>query len=280
LDRLVYIGFGSIWFTDFVMAHKLLRIDDMVSIESNDIGYRRAAFNSPYATVIVKHGLSGQVLATLFDDPKLSGRPWMIWLDYDYEFKESIKDDLQSLIEKAPVNTVILTTFSGVESRYGKPADRPGRLRQLFGPIVPDEFPTTSCRNESMHSTLADFTLDFMTSTAATMARPGGFVPAFRILYKDSTPMVTVGGILPAQEAAHIVVDAVKRPDWPCRPEKVINVPHLTLKEAAVLQAQLPRVGSLTRAFIQTLGFDLEPQQIEAFEKYYRQYPTFAQILL
>jgi hypothetical protein len=32
----VYVGFGSIWFTDFVMAHKMLRIDDMVSIEGDE----------------------------------------------------------------------------------------------------------------------------------------------------------------------------------------------------------------------------------------------------
>lgn len=43
LRNAVYIGFGSIWFTDFVMAHKVLNIDDMVSIEANEIGFRRAS---------------------------------------------------------------------------------------------------------------------------------------------------------------------------------------------------------------------------------------------
>jgi len=56
LERLAYIGFGSIWFTDFVLAHKLLGIDDMWSIECHDVGYRRALFNAPYATVHVEHG--------------------------------------------------------------------------------------------------------------------------------------------------------------------------------------------------------------------------------
>jgi len=36
LERLIYVGFGSIWFTDFMLAHKILRIDDMVSIEGDD----------------------------------------------------------------------------------------------------------------------------------------------------------------------------------------------------------------------------------------------------
>src|SRR5712692_6704606 len=78
LDRLAYIGFGSIWFTDFVLAHKVLRIDDMVSIEDNDIGYLRAKFNSPYSTVRVEHGLSTAILPRLFAEPGLARRPWML----------------------------------------------------------------------------------------------------------------------------------------------------------------------------------------------------------
>src|SRR5438128_622831 len=68
LERLAYVGLGSIWFTDFTMAHKLLGIDDMVSIESHPVGYRRAVFNSPYATVKVREGYSSEVLPALYDD--------------------------------------------------------------------------------------------------------------------------------------------------------------------------------------------------------------------
>jgi len=75
---LVYVGFGSIWFTDYVMAHKLLGIDDMVSIESDEIGYRRAVFNSPYATVRVLQGLASEVLPTLYDDALVARRPWLV----------------------------------------------------------------------------------------------------------------------------------------------------------------------------------------------------------
>ncbi len=39
LGELVYIGFGSIWFTDFQTAHKDLKIKDLISIEGDDIGF-------------------------------------------------------------------------------------------------------------------------------------------------------------------------------------------------------------------------------------------------
>jgi len=279
LDRLAYIGFGSIWFTDFVMAHKLLGIDDMVSIEANDVGYRRATFNSPYATVRVRHGFSSDVLPSLYGDEIVGGRPWMIWLDYDYEFDESLREDVRSIIENAPMNSVVLVTFNGHEMKYGKAPDRPDRLRQLFGSAVPDDLPKRACKDERMQQTLTDLATDFMKSVAEDLARPGGFVPAFRLNYKDSAPMVTVGGILPARGAARIAFDFVNGPGWSCRPQKPIVAPHLTIREAVSLQSQLPRPGNLSREFVQTLGFDLEDEQIEAFERYYRQYPAFAQIV-
>ena len=66
LDNMVYIGFGSVWFTDFVMAHKLLGIQDMVSMEADVIGYKRALFNAPYATVRVMEGSSAAALPCLY----------------------------------------------------------------------------------------------------------------------------------------------------------------------------------------------------------------------
>lgn len=278
LDRLVYVGFGSVWFTDFVAAHKVLRIEDMVSIEGHDVGYRRAAFNAPYATIRVKHGYSGEILPTLFEDETLKGRPWFVWFDYDYCFNESVKDDVRSLIEKAPPSSIVILTFNGHEMEYGRAQERPERLRELFGAVVPDELSKNSCHGDRMQETLADLTLDYMRSVAADLSRPGGFLPAFRIIYKDSAPMVTVGGVLPTKGAVSTATCVLDAEAWRCNPKKRIIAPHLTMREAAILQSQLPRATPLTRTQIKSLGFDLEEEQIETFQHYYKQYPAFAQI--
>lgn len=279
LDNMMYVGFGSIWFTDFVTAHRALGVNDMISIEGNEVGYKRAVFNTPYATVRVEHGMSGDVLPKLFAEAGIRNRPWLIWLDYDYELKESGLDDIRAVIENAPVNTILLATFNGHEMGYGRAPERPERLRELLGALVPDDLPKAACKDDRMQDTLADLALGYMQSVAAEVARPGGFVSAFRILYRDGAPMVTVGGILPARGAARIAADVVAELAWPCRPAIPIKAPHLTLREAAVLQSQLPRNEQLTRAAVQALGFDLEDEQIAAFEAYYRQYPAFAQII-
>jgi hypothetical protein len=137
----------------------------------------------------------------------------------------------------------------------------------------------TACKDELMQQTLANLALDFMKSVAADLARPGGFIPAFRVVYKDSVPMVTVGGVLPAKGAVRIASDVVNALNWPARPAKPITAPHLTMREATTLQCKLPSATKLTRNVVQELGFDLEEEQIEAFETYYRQYPAFAQIV-
>jgi hypothetical protein len=280
LDRLVYIGLGSIWFADFHMAHKLLQIKDMISMEADEIGFRRAAFNQPFKTITVKNGHSFEILPMLLYDSVLSGRPWLVWLDYDGPLEETVVEDIRIPIENAPRNTVLLTTFSAAGRRFGKPAERPARLQALLGGVVPDDLDKELCRDEPLPATLVDLTTKFMISAAASMARPGGFISAFRLTYRDTTPMVTVGGILPAKAAVGAAKASINKSDWPGVVTEPIAAPHLTLLEVAVMQAQLPRSRRLSRKSIQRLDVDLEEEQIRSFERYYRYYPAFVQIML
>ena len=279
LADMVYVGFGSIWFADFVMAHKSLDIRDMVSMERDDIGYRRAVFNKPYATVHVRHGHSSRILAELYSDENFRTCPWVVWLDYDSHLDEALRDDIRSVIEKSPENTVFLVTFDGRENGYGRADDRTSRLRDLFGAVVPDELPKAECKSVRMQETLADLTMDFMQSIVAESSRRGGFMPAFRTIYKDTSPMVTVGGFLPSPEKSEVAQRVIDAETWKCRPIGRIVAPLLTIREAATLQSLLPTADALSREIVQSKGFDLEVDQIEAFQKYYREYPTFAQIL-
>lgn len=279
LSNMVYVGFGSIWFIDFVMAHKVLDIEDMVSMESDDIGYRRAAFNKPYATVHVRHGHSSRLLAELYDDGNFSVRPWVVWLDYDHYLDEALRDDIRSVIERSPANTVFLITFNGNDRDYGRrPPERATRLRDLLGDVVPDGLSLARYKGDSMQETLANLTIDFMKSIGAESARPGGFQPAFRIIYKDISPMVTVGGIMPSLEKSNDAENIIGVETWKCRPERRIVAPLLTIRETVTLQSLLPR-ADLSRDIVQNYGFDLEESQIESFQRYYREYPTFAQIV-
>lgn len=275
----VYVGFGSIWFVDFVMAHKILSINDMVSIEEDEVGYRRALYNSPFATVDVRRGFSSEVLPGLCTDTSVNARPWVLWLDYDKHFDEDASDDVRLIVENAPEDSIVLTTFNAAEGRYGTANERPDRLRELFEGVVPANLSKSQCKDDRMQRTLAELAVKFMQAVATEARRPGGFVPAFQIVYRDTAPMVTVGGLLPCESNRRSAQSMIKAPGWRCRPDTAIAAPHLTIRETMALQSRLPDPAGLTRGVVKALGFDLEEEHIRVYERYYREYPWFAEVV-
>ena len=278
----IYIGFGSIWFADFVLAHNILNINEMISMEEDETIFNRAVFNAPYASVDVRRGASSNVLPTLYDDEEINTLPWVMWLDYDGAFEEGTADDTRTAIERLPGSSILLITFNGARGKYGRQTrDRVGRLRDLFENVVPHDLERERCDGDEMRETLATLAVDFMSATAAGIRRPGGFVPAFRMIYRDGSDMVTVGGVLPASlDIANVTRQLVEADDWRCMPADPIISPLLTMREAKALQAQLPRPELLTKELVRTLGFDLDEAQIRAYERYYKEYPAFAQIVV
>ncbi len=276
LKRLGYIGFGSLWFTDFVTAHKALGIRDMYSMEADKIGFARAKFNQPFKTVEVRHGRCSRLLPKLLMDPAAARRPWLIWLDYDTGLNDEIVDDLRNTIEKAPDNSILIVTINC--KNLGRPNARVIRLKTLLGGVVPDNLDINDCQDDRIAQTLLGLMTDSLTSAAASAARLGGYVPAFQIAYQDATPMITFGGVLPSKKNLAVVTKAVAARDWPGIVSKPIVVPPLTLKEASSLQSELPQGRALTRRAVKQLGFDLELNHVKSFQEFYKYYPFYAQI--
>ncbi|WP_169303692.1 O-methyltransferase, partial [Guyparkeria sp. SB14A] len=246
----VYIGLGSVWFSDFLMAHSALDVWDMVSIESDEIGFERAKFNCPFATVKVKKGEAGVVIQDLKNGAEYSQRPWMVWLDYDSELDESVCQDLAYLNRNAPENSVIIFTFNAHEGNYGKPAaQRRSRVIELLGRVVSEDEPPASFKNKygAFEKRLAKAVIDHMISDAVKCGREGGAVPAFNLRYKDGSPMVTVGGILPSKQNRAAAEELVKSEHWDYISEALIAAPNLTLLEVAHLQKLLPSSAPITR---------------------------------
>jgi N-glycosylase/DNA lyase len=77
LESYRYIGFGSIWFTDCVLFHRALGIEDIISIEKEQAHQARFNFNNPYRGIELRMGTAAEVLP---------GMDWthrsIVWLDY------------------------------------------------------------------------------------------------------------------------------------------------------------------------------------------------------
>ena len=192
---------------------------------------------------------------------------------------EAIIEDLRVLVQQAPENSVLLYTVSAAGNKYGVPRDRPEDFRRLFGPVVPDDLSIRACRDDRLQTTLAEFGMQFLVSVAADANRPGGFKPAFQVAYKDGSPMVTIGGVLPSVNQVEDVEAILGSEDWGGIIGDLITAPHLTIRESASIQALLPSTANISREQIRELGFDLTEDEIMIFQKFYKQYPSFAQVV-
>ena len=55
VEQYVYVGFGSVWFQDFLLFHRHLGVSDMISIERDTRARDRIEANKPFRTVTVHY---------------------------------------------------------------------------------------------------------------------------------------------------------------------------------------------------------------------------------
>jgi hypothetical protein len=280
LRGLVYVGLGSVWFADFMLAHRFLGVDTMISIEHDEVIYKRAKFNKLYRTLEVWEGKSSDVIPRLVRRDDLTDRPWIAWLDYDDDMDDDKLAELVELIRVLPENSILITTFSAYAAKYGRNENRPAYLIDLFGQSAPEGLnPVETRSQEELSRILAGSTERYLVSAAIRSGRPGSFLPAIRLMYRDSAPMVTVGGVLPTVDNEEAIRQLVSRAEWIGRSDKLIQAPYLTPKEFLALQSGLPSVDPITRSDVQKMGFDLDEEQLDSFVDHYLRYPQFAQVM-
>jgi hypothetical protein len=273
----VYIGFGSVWFADFVLAHRMLGIQSMISIESDPVTFKRAEFNRPYRTLEVVEGESSDETPRLLDRPELADRQWIIWLDYDKGLDVTKLEELTELVRRLPPNSILLTTFSALARKYGLGPRGSKKVNSLFDLSGPESISQKDYDDDdALMRFLAKALEDFLVSKAVQATKH--FVPAFRLLYRDSTPMVTIGGVLPSGASEQAIRKIVSDAKWEGQPADAIEAPPLTVKEIMALQALLPDSKGLARSDVQHLGFDLEDAQLRSFVDHYLNYPSFVQV--
>ena len=276
---IVYAGLGSVWFSDFQLAHRLLGIRDMISVEEDEATYRRATYNKPYRTLSVLHGRSDTVLPPLLEEGEYAGRSWVVWLDYDRAIVEDRLTELRRLVESLAPNSVLITTFSATPNAYGRPGTRRERILELLGDAVDGVLNDQTLDGDELARVLAGGVLNFIKSVAIQSGRSGGFLPGFSIRYRDGAPMVTVGGVLPDETSMSLAEALMKGSEWPGIVADPIATPPLTSREIMALQAALPADTPLTRDDLQAWGFDLSDEALATFSRHYLRFPSFAQVI-
>ena len=283
-----YIGLGAPWFVDFVMAHRYLMIEDMISIEQDKILASRAKFNKPFACVRVMHGDSQAVLPGL-DLEKL---PLLVWLDYDSSLEGPVLKDLSTLCSRAPAGSIIVVTVNAHRGRLpthdengNKYKNFADKMRALAGDLIPAHIPKAAARGPGYPPYLVSVLFAHMHRQVRRAGREGeDLLPLFNIGYSDNAPMITLGGAIAdepcAQQIRTVLEDKHMGAFLDEQRHLQIGVPPLTLKEKVGLDQLLPLTDPPTEQDVEKLGFRLRPAQIRAYHRFYRYYPMFGEVVV
>lgn len=286
-----YLGFGGLWFVDFLLAHKMIGISDMISIEKDRIGFLRARFNKPFGCIEIKEGESNDVIPML----SLADKPLIAWLDYDGDLvgSSALEDvallcstvksgsillvtlnahvgQLNSLIE--PVENVIELIAELVDDdrvsdsenlqmirrvvedvRVSRTKNREAALRVLGGDFLPDSVPKQYLQKSGFPAALAAIIIESIRHSLLSSGRMERFYPLFNFSYKDNAPMITVGGMIADNADAIKIQNSHIRRKSHITGEKPyeIKVPPLTVREKLALDQLLPRKSNLTSGLVE-----------------------------
>lgn len=276
-----YVGFGSLWFIDYLMAHKLLGIASMTSIERDAIGSRRAEYNRPLGCIEVVPGESSLIIPTL----RLDEMPSVVWLDYDSSINGPTITDLGLLVPRCAANSVVIVTINAkkdeldAKDENGVEIDAATSLRAIAGDLVPNPLPSRRLQPSNYPRLLCEILSNQLQSKTVNSGRSEPFIKLFDLSYTDGTPMVTVGGILAAAEKADEIRALVASASWEGIVGDTVSIPPLTAKEKIALDRMMPAALAPTVKQVDKLGFSLKAEQIRVYHRYYKYYPVFGEFL-
>lgn len=275
-----YVGFGTPYFSDFVLFHRVLGIKDMVSIQRDASDEERFRFNRPFSCISLHFEESAVVL------PRLDWKVRTItWLDYDESLEPTKLSDVGTVCSKAVPGSVVVVTVNAKpwtgDDECCQPGSKPGteRLTELQNRMGLEKVPVdVEPKDLGGWGTAEVYRRIIQAEIEETLlARNGGlpeggrisFLPLFHFIYADGPKMLTFGGLLydKGQEKLVAACEFTEVPFLnPAKHPWRIDVPKLTLRELRYLDAMLP--AGAAAPF-------LPNADTEQYSRVYRYFPAF-----
>lgn len=278
-----YIGFGSLWFVDFVLLHRFVGIIDMHSIEGELTRERRVNFNKPLGCINVHMGHSSDVIPKILDADKRT----LLWLDYDGVLEDALSGgDVEYVIGSAPSGSILLVTVNADSYQIKNKKFNDGEISEadylvnFCEDYLPADYAEKLSRNK-FPVLVGQVLLNLMRGTALDSRTDVRFYPVWNICYTDGVKMVTAGGILlndrdfETFQGLHI---SEKNPFVSLdEKQKNLDLPILTLKEKMHLDSKLPSTNGLR---INDLEFELTQKDIDTYGALYKFFPLYGEMAL
>ncbi|MEF3695694.1 O-methyltransferase [Desulfolutivibrio sp.] len=282
VEKYRYVGFGSTYFSDFILFHKSLNICNMISIEKDTHNKKRFEFNRPFNCIDIRFGDSVDILPELNWDIRT-----IIWLDYDGRISADVLSDLTFVLSSCCSGTIILVSINVEPEKSENPDEKIGEYRRkmLEEAVGKEHIPiglsdndlnkknfSKTCRN--ILNNHISHTLTYRNGVAEIGNRML-YRQLYNFSYSDGAKMLTVGGIVFDEGQENLYAQCsfdslsfIRNSD----DAYDIQVPNLTYKEIRELNSQLPGLE------VQNLSLPNVPQKdLTNFKKLYRYFPTFSE---
>jgi len=283
VEDYAYIGFGSVWFSDFTLFHRALGIKSMVSIEQAVEARERIEANKPFQ-IRVEYDSSSSALPKMEWDRRV-----IVWLDYDGPLNTSMLQDVRTVAARCLSGSVIAVSvqcmrapeYTAYEVEKATDENAIGaieRFRNAFGrqrvpPEASDEDLISWPYGKLSRNMLRSEIDSALANRNTGGDNPLSFLPICEIEYQDDARMTTLIGLV--ADTADIQryplcgfdrLDFMPAPGQPIR----IDMPKLTIRELRYLEQQLPLGDN-------EVSFGAIPtSDANKFIRMYRYFPNFA----
>lgn len=279
-----YIGFGSVYYVDFMMFHKYLFIEKMDCIEWSAIP-KRMRFNKPFKFIKLKLGPFSKYISSI-----RTTKPLLVWLDYDRALDPEMLQDIDGCVSRFAPKSIFTVT---IDARPKLPKDqhdlenKPAveleretvRIYNLwFGTYFDKKVTHDLISRVDVAPLFYEVVSERIRQTLTRRGKGLRFIQLFNFLYRDGAPMFTLGGMIGTEEderaikKARILDHRFVRPGSKCLE---ISVPPLTMREKQWLDT---RVGPQLTA--EKLKFELDEDLLQNYCTFYKEYPTYLETLL
>jgi hypothetical protein len=270
-----YTGFGSIFFVDFILFHKLLGLQRLLSVEHSLKIEKRVKFNRPFKQIEILMESITDVIPTLSAD-----RKHLLWLDYDDVLQKGHIADLFLAGTYLPPGSILLVTVDAEPP--GAEQDGPPQWKRHFEDQAGDYLGSFTQLEDFAESHLLTVNTRILERAIASglVAREARFLPLFWFGYQDGHKMLTLGGMIATDSEIRKVEGSTLpranyyRGDFSGEPYS-IRVPNLTRKERMFLDCEMPCDDGWT-----THEFEVDPDSIRDYREVYRYLPAYAELLL